>query len=209
VRPTSEIFVAIRSTIACNLPEGQSNAAVGEDSPVSVKIVGHAVVSADGMIADRDRRMPAGLRSNADWLRFQAALDASDLVVLGRLGHEAHPNPGRKRLVVTSRVAWLERDPNDDNAMLWNPDGIGFRRVLTGLGIDDGTVAVTGGQRVFDLFLPGFTQFDLVVMNGVRIPDGVPCFSSGPPAQVLASAGMTPDPPEKLEPRVVLTVWRR
>ena len=28
--------------------------------------------------------------------------------VLGRLGHEAHPNPGRRRLVVTSRVERLE-----------------------------------------------------------------------------------------------------
>ena len=72
------------------------------------------------------------------------ALDAAALVVLGRLGHEAHPNPGRKRLVVTSRVAWLERDPADENAMLWNPGGIGFSRVLAGLGIADGVVAVTG-----------------------------------------------------------------
>jgi hypothetical protein len=130
-------------------------------------------------------------------------------VVLGRLGHEAHPNPGRKRLVVTSRVAWLERDPGDDNAMLWNPDGIGFRRVLAGLGIASGTIAVTGGQRVFDLFLPGFTGFDLVTVAGVTIPGGVPCFAGGRPDEMLAGAGMAVAETGELEAGVRLDVWRR
>ena len=44
-----------------------------------LEIIGHAIVSADGMIADRNRRMPAALRNDADWRRFQAALDRSDL----------------------------------------------------------------------------------------------------------------------------------
>ena len=174
-----------------------------------LEIIGHAIVSADGMIADRHRQMPAALRNEADWRRFQAALDRSVLVVLGRLGHEAHPNPGRKRLVVTSRVAWLERDPNDDNTMLWNPDGISWRRVLAGLGIVEGVIAVTGGQRVFDLFLPGFTGFDLVTVAGVRIPDGVPCFSTGLPEEVLAGAGMVAGVTERLADGVTLTTWRR
>jgi hypothetical protein len=176
---------------------------------LSIEIVGHAIVSADGMIADRERRMPAALRNEADWRRFQAALDRAALVVLGRLGHEAHPNPGRKRLVVTSRVAWLERDPAEGSTMLWNPDGISFRRVLAGLGIADGTIAVTGGQRVFDLFLPGFTAFDLVTVAGVTIPGGVPCFSGGVPWDVLGGAGMEPDAPDELDTGVTLTVWRR
>jgi len=176
---------------------------------MAIEIIGHAIVSADGKIADRDRHMPAALRNDADWRRFQAALDRSVLVVLGRIGHEAHPNPGRKRLVVTSRVAWLERDPNDDNAMLWNPDGIGWRRVLAGLHITDGTIAVTGGQRVFDLFLPGFTSFDLVTVAGVTIPDGVPCFSTGVPWDVLAGAGMQRGEPVDLDVGVTLTPWRR
>lgn len=174
-----------------------------------VTIVGHAIVSADGMIADRDHRMPPSLRSDADWARFQAALDRSMLVVLGRLGHEAHPNPGRKRLVVTSRVAWLERDPADEHAMLWNPAGISFSRVLTGLGIAEGTVAVTGGTRVFDLFLPEFTEFDLVEVAGVTIPDGVPCFSSGRPWEVLARAGLRAAQTQALDEKAALTVWRR
>ena len=176
---------------------------------MAIEIIGHAIVSADGMIANRDRRMPVSLRNDADWRRFQAALDRSVLVVLGRLGHELHPNPGRKRLVVTSRVAWLERDPTDDNTMLWNPDGISWRRVLAGLNITDGTIAVTGGQRVFDLFLPGFTSFDLVTVAGVTIPDGVPCFSIGTPADVLAGSGMRAGVPEELDTGVSLTTWVR
>ena len=161
------------------------------------------------MIADRDHRMPQALRNDKDWQRFQAALDASALVVLGRIGHEAHPNPGRKRLVVTSRVAWLERDPGDDNAMLWNPDGISFSRVLAGLGLTEGTIAVTGGQRVFDLFLPGLTRFDLVEVTGVTIPDGVPCFSSGSPVSALTGAGLSVAAVEPLDMGVTLSVWRR
>lgn len=176
---------------------------------MTLTIVGHAIVSTDGMIADRDHRTPPELRNDADWRRFQAALDAAALVVLGRLGHEAHPNPGRKRLVVTSRVAWLERDPNDDNSMLWNPDGIGFRRVVAGLGIADGVVAVTGGTRVFDLFLPGFTRFDLAEVEGVTIPDGVPCFSNGTPWEMLARAGLHLAETEALDRNVALNVWRR
>lgn len=176
---------------------------------MSLEIVGHAIVSADGMIADRDRHMPAALRNEKDWRRFQAALDAAVLVVLGRLGHAAHPNPGRKRLVVTSRVAWLERDPADANAMLWNPGGISFRRVLAGLGIADGTVAVTGGQRVFELFLDRYTRFELATVAGTSIPDGIACFSRGLPDAVLRDAGLTPDLPENLDRGVSLTVWRR
>ena len=176
---------------------------------MSFSIIGHAIVSTDGMIADRQHRMPAALRNDADWRRFQAALDSAALVVVGRLGHEAHPNPGRKRLVVTSRVAWLERDPADDNAMLWNPTGIGLKRVLAGLNLTEGAIAVTGGTRVFDLFLPLFTQFDLVEVAGVTIPDGVPCFSDGQPTAVLAHAGMAAGHPESLAPGVDLTVWSR
>ena len=176
---------------------------------MSFSIIGHAIVSADGMIADRHHHMPAALRNDVDWRRFQAELDRAAVVVLGRIGHEAHPNPGRKRLVVTSRVAWLERDPADENTMLWNPTGIGFTRVLAGLGLTEGMIAVTGGTRVFDLFLPRFTQFDLVEVAGVTIPDGMPCFTGGRPAEVLTEAGLIATQPEPLDPGIDLTVWTR
>ena len=76
---------------------------------------GHAIVSVDGMIADAEGLMPAALRNDADWRLFQAALDGAALVVLGRLGHARHPNPGRRRLVVTRAVEALAPDPQDSS----------------------------------------------------------------------------------------------
>jgi hypothetical protein len=174
---------------------------------MSIEIIGHAIVSADGRIADRRRQMPAELRNDKDWARFQAALDRAALVVLGRLGHEAHVNPGRRRLVATSRVARLERI--DELVTLWNPAGIDFRDVAAELGIADGIVAVTGGQQVFDYFLRRFTRFDLVTVDTVLIPDGVPCFSTGWPDEVLPQAGMRVAECELLDPGVRLEVWKR
>ncbi|MBL8594343.1 MAG: dihydrofolate reductase, partial [Devosia sp.] len=109
----------------------------------SVIVEGHAIVSVDGMIAAADGSMPPALRNEADWRIFQAALDAAALVVLGRLGHERHPNPGRKRLVLTRSVATLERDPADALTQFWNPAGLDIGEVLTELGISDGTIAIT------------------------------------------------------------------
>jgi dihydrofolate reductase len=172
-----------------------------------MEIVGHAIVSADGRIADRTHRMPEALRNDADWARFQRALDRAAIVVLGRLGHEAHANPGRRRLVVTSRVERLE--PVDELVTLWNPAGVDFRDVANELGLADATVAVAGGQQVFDLFLGRFTQFDLVTVDAVLLPDGVPCFSGGWPDEVLPLAGMRVVARDVLDPGVRLEVWRR
>jgi hypothetical protein len=174
---------------------------------MSIEIIGHAVVSADGRIADRNRQMPAILRNDKDWLRFQASLDRAALVVLGRLGHEAHPNRGRRRLVLTNRIDRLE--PVDELVTLWNPSRMDFRDVLSELGITEGVVAVTGGQQVFDYFLRRFTQFELVTVDGVLIPDGVPCFSGGWPDEMLAQAGLWVAERVLLDPGVRLDVWRR
>jgi hypothetical protein len=172
-----------------------------------VEIVGHAIVSADGRIAAADGRTPPALHNAKDWTRFQAALDAAALVVLGRLGHERHPNPGRRRLVVTSRVAAL--DAADSLAIRWNPAALPFETVLARLGLVDGTVAVTGGRRVFDLFLPRFTRFELVTVAGVTLPDGIPCFSAGPPSEVLPAAGLGLTAATPLDAGVTLAIWRR
>lgn len=176
---------------------------------MALEIVGHAIVSADGKIADRMHKMPEALHSDADWTRFQAALDRSRLVVLGRLGHEAHPNPGRLRLVATSRVTRIALDPADPKAIFWNPAGVSPREVIDELGIAEGTVAVTGGQRVFDLFLPHFTAFDLVRVAGVTIPDGIACFSGGDPRQVLTAEGLRAAQTVGLDGEATLTIWRR
>ncbi|MEQ1900721.1 MAG: dihydrofolate reductase [Devosia sp.] len=175
---------------------------------MSIDIIGHAIVSADGMIASADGTVPPALRNDIDWLRFQAALDRAALVVIGRIAHRRFPNPGRKRLVATRSVTALEPDPRDPRASFWNPAGIGFPEAVERLGVTSGTIAVTG---LFDLILPHFTGFDLAEAHSVTLPGGMACFVSGPPAEVLTAAGLQPGTAQVLDPvaNVTLTRWRK
>ena len=180
--------------------------------PTGIEIEGHAIVTADGMIAAADGTMPPALRNDADWARFQAALDRSVLVVLGRPGHLRHPNiGGRRRLVFTSTVERFSIDPNDTLATLYNPAGASFPDLLAHLGIATGTIAVTGGTRVFDYFLTLYDRFDLAETNEVTLRDGRPCFAAGHPRAVLSAAGLTPAQFEFIDPAagVTLTRWQR
>jgi hypothetical protein len=179
--------------------------------PPAVRFVGHAIVSADGMISDAAGGMPPGLRNESDFRLFQAALDRSALVVMGRLGHARHPNPGRRRLVVTSGVPGLAPDPVDAHAMLYNPAGTPLPAALAELGIGAGVVAVTGGTRVFEMFLPLYDSFELAEVNGFLLPGGRPCFAQGHPRAVLAEAGLVPEGFSLIDPEkgVSLTRWRK
>jgi hypothetical protein len=66
---------------------------------------GYAIVSANGMIADRNHEMPAGLRIEADARFFATALDAATIVVHGRNSHEA----GWLRSAVVPRLSTFYR----------------------------------------------------------------------------------------------------
>ena len=171
-------------------------------------IEGHAIVSADGMIADGDGEYPPALRNDADWAQYQRALDRAVLVVSGRRGHERHPNPGRNRLVLTRSVAALAPDPNDPRATLWNPAALPFPRALTELGVADGIVAITG---VFDLFAADYSSFLLSESNLLLLPGGTPCFSFGHPRMILAHAGLHPTGTKVIDPAamVTTTLWTR
>ena len=175
------------------------------------RVVGHAIVSADGMIADGDGFMPAPLRNDADWAIFQAALDRSSIVVVGRLGHRRHPNPGRRRLVFTNSVERFETDAADPLATLFNPAGMEVEDVLDRTGVPEGVVAVTGGRRVFEHFLPDYDEFMLAEVDGFVLPGGTPCFSAGHPRAVLAAAGLIPVERQTIDPSngVTLTRWER
>lgn len=184
----------------------------GIDLPAAIEIEGHAIVTADGMIAAADASMLAALRNDADWTRFQAALDRSALVVLGRPGHLRHPNIShRPRLVFTSTIERFAGDPIDQMATFYNPAGASFADLLIHLGITTGVVAVTGGTRVFDYFLPLYDRFDLAETNEIALPDGRPCFAAGHPRAVLAAAGLMPTQFELIdaEAGVTLTRWQR
>ncbi len=175
----------------------------------SILVEGHAIVSADGMIADRDGDMPDELRNDADWRIFQAALDRAALVVLGRVGHLRHPNPGRRRLVLTRSVVDLQPDPVDPRSSYWNPAGLDIGEVMSRLGIKEGTVAVTGGTGTFDLFLPWYDCFLLSEVRALELPDGVPCFTKGHPRFTLPGAGLEARDMETIAPGVVQTNWVR
>ena len=176
-------------------------------------IHGHAIVSADDRIADRNGVTPASLRNEADWARFQASLDLAAVTVLGRLGHEANPNvKGRSRLVLSSSAKGIERRAD---AVWWNPAEALFDDALALAAPAGGIVAVPGGRRVFDLFLSiGFDECHLSRATGVTIPDGIPIFSEvlagRSAADILAAHGLVADPVEVLDPvaSVEFTRWR-
>ncbi len=171
-------------------------------------IEGHAIVSADGMIADAAGDYPAALRNDADWRLYQAALDRAAVVVVGRRGHERFPNPGRRRLVMTRRVQRLADDPKDQRATLWNPAGLPLREALGVIGVAEGIVAITG---VFDQFAGDYDRFALSENHRLLIPGGTPCFSAGHPRVVLAGAGLWPKTVDLIDPdaMVTATMWVR
>ena len=178
------------------------------------RIHGHAIVSADDMIAGADGLTPRSLRNEADWLRFQRALDEAAVTVLGRLGHEANPNTrSRNRLVLSSSAHGVERRVD---GWWWNPAEAPLEEALQRAAPGGGIVAVPGGRRVFDLFLAlGFDAFHLARALSVRIPDGIPIFSGlaedRPAEALLAASGLVADEAEVIDPvaKVALVRWHR
>jgi hypothetical protein len=184
-----------------------------EDLP-KYRIEGHAIVSVDDRIATPDGETPAALSNEADWLRFQAALDESAVVVLGRLSHEANPNTARRnRLIVSTAAGGVERR---SDGWWWNPAEAPLPVALKSAAPNGGIVAVPGGRLIFDLILKiGFDAFHLARATQVRIPDGVPLFSAIGPRRnaedVLTGAGLVAGPVETLDETagVTLVIWRR
>jgi hypothetical protein len=177
-------------------------------------IVGHAIVSADDRIADAQGRMPEALRNEADWALFQAELDRAQLIVLGRLGHEAHANVRRRpRMVVSSGARGLERR---DDAWWWNPADLAWRQAVATVLPEGGMVAVPGGQAVFDLFLrQGYDLFALSRAHHVRIPDGRALFAEVAEGRsgeaMLRASGLAPGDERVIDGEAGVThaVWRR
>lgn len=178
------------------------------------RIEGHAIVSGDDRIADANGVTPPSLHNDVDWARFQRALDEAAVTVLGRRGHEAHPNPKRRnRLVLSSSARGINRRAD---AWWWNPADVPLAVVLRQVAPAGGIVAVPGGRSVFDFFLTaGFDAFHLARKASVRIPDGITLFSAvadGAAAEtLLATHGLVAGPAELLDAKagVTLTTWRR
>lgn len=179
-----------------------------------IEIHGYAIVSDNDRIADATGLTPDVLRNDADWAYFQAELNRSDLTVLGRLGHEANPNPKKRlRMVLSSRSSGLERR---DDGWWWNPAILSWDEAISRVLPGGGRVAVPGGRQVFDFFLAiGYEAFHLTRAEGVVTPNGVAVFSECDKGktseEILAKAGLTPTDKQVLDHKgqVSLVVWRR
>jgi dihydrofolate reductase len=180
-------------------------------------IEGFAIISADGMIADAERRMPAGLQVEADQTFFHGALERAAVAVHGRHSHEGGPkSANRLRLIVTRNVSALAPDPKRPMGMLWNPAGATLEEAWARLGSPTGMLAVIGGPDVYQLFLEiGYDAFHLTRAANVRIPGGRPVFreilTGLTPEDVLTSRGLKPGPVRVLDASagVTLVTWRR
>ncbi len=178
-------------------------------------IVGFAIVSEDGMLANAAGVMPDALKFEADKRFFEHGMDGVDVAVHGRHSNESQPHsPQRLRLIVTRTVAKIERDTANPKARFWNPAGAPLEEALAALGVPDARVGVVGATDVFGLFLPHYSDFHLSRAPGVYLPGGRPVFPSVPektPEAVLADHGFTRGPRRTLDRAkgVTVTSWRR
>ena len=176
-------------------------------------IIGFAIISEDGMLADAGGLMPDSLKIAADQRFFEQGLDGVDVVVHGKNSHEHQPHSHlRRRLIVTRKVPALEPDAAEQKAWLWNPAGASLHQALSAVGMPDARLGVLGGTDVFGMFLGQYDIFHLSRAHGVRLPGGRPVFPQVPaqsPEQVLASHGMEPCPPVFADKELEIVTWRR
>jgi dihydrofolate reductase len=180
-----------------------------------LRIEGYVIVSADGMLADAARAMPAELKFPADQAFFAAALDAAAVVVHGRNSFEDQPRSAqRTRIVVTRRVAALAGDPANPKATLWNPAGTSFAEACRRAGVTAGVAAIIGGPEVFDLFMDAYDTFWLSQAHRLTLQGGTGAFPGVPPLSpqnVLARHGLVAAETRVLDAAqaVDVTAWRR
>jgi hypothetical protein len=179
--------------------------------PPRIRIEGYAIVSADAMIADRNRLMPDGLKIEADVRFFNEGLDSAAVVVHGRHSHEQQAVSDRRwRLIVTNGVSAITDHPSIPRARLWNPAGMSFIEACRVMEITNGKAAVTGGTGVFGLFLDiGFDAFHISRAGKVLLPGGRPVFPQVPactPEQVLMARGLAPGPVRVLDAKEEATI---
>jgi dihydrofolate reductase len=183
--------------------------------PPPLHIVGYAIVSADGMIADSSGRIPPALIHEADQQYFFQGMDAADVLVHGRNSYEDRPRASdRKRIIVTRQISAVTPDAENPNTVLWNPTGAAIERACETLGVTGGVVAAVGGSEVYGLFLPRYDIFHLSKAARAQMAGGRPVFPGIPPAtpeDLLQRHGLRPSPPSDLDTDagVSVTVWAR
>jgi dihydrofolate reductase len=151
------------------------------------RIVGYAIVSREGMIANSDGSFPDELKIPADQRFYQDSLERAAAVANGRHSAEGGPREqARKRIILSRRVHRIVHHPENPNAILWNPATAPFDEAWQKLGLPEGeggggaearpTLAVVGGTDVFGLFLSlGYDKFYLTKARA-SVPRGRPVF---------------------------------
>ena len=184
--------------------------------PRPFRIEGYVIVSADGMIAGADGAMPQALKIEADQRFFHASLDHAGALAHGRHSQETDPRaPQRRRLILTRRIQALTPDPQNPNAVWWNPAGASLEEAWNALRPARDVLAVIGGTEVFGLFLAiGYDVFHLSRAGKVRLPGGRAMFPGvGPrtPEDLLAAHGLKPGPVQVLDEAAGATLcsWMR
>lgn len=159
------------------------------------RIEGYAIISNEGMIATSDGAFPENLKIPADQEFYQQSMDRASAIANGRFSSEGGPKaPLRRRIVLTRKVRGVVTDPDNANAVLWNPDSAGFEEAWRRLELPGGTLAVSGGTEPFGVFLEvGYDSFFLT-RTDASVPHGRPVFpgvGNGVTAeQILEKHGM-------------------
>ena len=181
-----------------------------------IKIEAYAVICENNCIADATGKMPAELKNEAEWAFFQQGLDRADVSVLGRKSQEITPNPkNRQRLVLSRRIKSTEQ--KDTRTVVWNPEGATLALALELFAKPVSSLAITGGQAVFDYFLAhksGYTQFHLSRLKNVYLEGGTKLFSAlngtaDTPESLLKSAGYTPGAYRDFDEHASVVSWHK
>jgi dihydrofolate reductase len=178
----------------------------------AVRILGYAIISRDGMIANADGLMPDSLIIEADQIFFRSSLMQAQVVIHGRNSFEGGLDvPGRHRVIVTRTVDAITAISATPHILRWNPFGAALADVLRVLKVTQGDIAVIGGTDVFDLFLNiGYDAFYLTTAGSACLPGGRPLFRGVPalsPRRILAGRPLSLKNKRALEDNVILEEW--
>jgi dihydrofolate reductase len=183
--------------------------------PALLQVVGYAIISNNGMIADAVGRMPPQLMNEADQKFFSQGLDEAEVVVHGRHSQEQDGRASRRqRLIATRQVSALAPQPDNPRAMLWNPAGATLEDACKAFDVSQGVVAVIGGPQLYAAFLPRYDAFHLTRATQATISNGRPVFPGIPPNtpdEILQRHGLSPCPEQTLDgpAGIMLCTWRR
>ncbi len=165
------------------------------------RIEGYAIVSHEGMIALSDGSFPRELEIPADQEFYRQSVARASAIANGR--HSAEGGPGqknRKRLILTRRVQRVVVDPDNPNAVLWNPATASFDEAWQRLGVDDGMLFLTLGYDSFFL-----------TRAAASVPRGRPVFpgigNGVTPEDVFKQYGMVLRSTRLLDPLTPVEEW--